>query len=254
MVMGSSRLPVSTGGRVPRVTVRAASGRDSTGVPGVVATMSWIRVAGEMRRVADVPIGVRRQASGPRIVMPWNPVRGGMFRMVSGSSRGEDRGTRVLAERVARVLALDVSPEMIELAKSENAGLENVEWIVGDGESLAGVGDGVADAVVSSVVFQHIPDPAVTLGYVREMGRVLRPGGVAAFQVSNKPEVHSWKSGPGERIRQLLGRAPKGQTDARWLGSAVDVGDLRAAAADGGMQVEQLSHEGTQYMVVRLRR
>ena len=99
IVMGSSRLPVPSGARAPRVTVRAASGRDSTGVLGVVATMSWIRVAGEMRRVADVPIGVRRQESGPRIVMPWNPVRDGTFRMASGSSRGEARGTRVLAAR-----------------------------------------------------------------------------------------------------------------------------------------------------------
>jgi hypothetical protein len=34
----------------------------------------------------------------------------------------------------------------------------------------------------------------------------------------------------------------------------VEVGDLRAAAADGGMDVEKLVGEGTQYMLVRLRR
>ena len=167
---------------------------------------------------------------------------------------GVGRLTRVISERVASVKALDVSAEMLSIAKNENAALANVEWIHGDGVSLRGIEDGVADAVVSHVVFQHIPDPRITLGYVREVGRVLRSGGVAALHMSNLPEIHDWKQPLADRVRALVGRAPKGQGHEAWTGSAVELDDVRNAAADGGMAVETVVGEATQYMVVRLRR
>ena len=167
---------------------------------------------------------------------------------------GVGRLTRVLSERAADVKALDVSAEMLQLAREHNGELANVEWVHGDGVSLTGIPDGHADLVVSHVVFQHIPDPQITLGYVREIGRVLKPGGLAGFQVSNDKSIHRHRSGVKDKVRAALGRAPKGQTHAAWLGSAVEVDDLRAAASDGGMDVEKLVGEGTQYMLVRLRR
>src|SRR3954468_7215490 len=132
---------------------------------------------------------------------------------------GVGRLTRVLAERADSVKALDLSAEMLEQARGHNGSLANVEWVHGDGVSLAGIPDGDADLVVSHVVFQHIPDPAITLGYVREMGRVLKHGGRAAFQVSNDPSVHKRQTGLGDRIRAMFGRAPKGLTHEAWLGS-----------------------------------
>lgn len=68
---------------------------------------------------------------------------------------------------------------MLELAREHNPALDAVEWIHGDGTSLEPLADASADACFSQVVFQHIPDPEITLGYVAEMGRVLRPGGSA---------------------------------------------------------------------------
>jgi SAM-dependent methyltransferase len=167
---------------------------------------------------------------------------------------GVGRLTRVLAARVATVRALDVSPEMLARARQANPGLTNVTWIEGDGVSLSGIASASADAVVSHVVFQHIPDPAVTLGYVREIGRVLRPGGWAAFQISNDPGVHRLRPSWGARLRAAVGRAPRGQTHPNWLGSHVDMADLRAAAEDGGTAVERIVGEGTQFCLVALRR
>jgi SAM-dependent methyltransferase len=167
---------------------------------------------------------------------------------------GVGRLTRVIAERATSVKALDISSEMLAEARRHNPELQNVEWIQGDGVSLAGVADASADLVISHVVFQHIPDPEVTLGYVREIGRVLRPGGRAAIQVSNDPAVHSWRFGWKDRLKQRLRIGPRGQSNPAWLGSAVELPALREAAADGGMKVENLAGEGTQYMVVLLRR
>ena len=167
---------------------------------------------------------------------------------------GVGRLTRVIAGRVGSVKALDVSSQMLNIAANENSALENVEWIHGDGTSLTGIADASADAAVSHVVFQHIPDPQITLGYIREVGRVLKPGGVAALHVSNDKAVHQQKQPLGERVRSLFGRAPRGQAHEAWTGSAVEVDELRQAAADAGMVVDKVVGEGTQYMVVRLRR
>jgi SAM-dependent methyltransferase len=170
---------------------------------------------------------------------------------------GVGRLTRVISERAASVRALDVSARMLELAKEHNAQLKNVEWLHGGGATLDGIESESADACVSHVVFQHIPDPEVTLSYVREIGRVLLPGGWAAFQISNDPQLHESKS-VSYRVRQAwraaLGRGPRGQQDPRWRGSMIRLDALRAAADDGSMDIERVVGEGTQYCIVLTRR
>ena len=147
--------------------------------------------------------------------------------------------TRALAARVLQVDAIDVSAQMLELAREHNPDLDNVTWIHGDGESLHAIPEGERDVCFSHVVFQHIPDPAITLGYVREMGRVLAPGGWAAFQISNAPEIHHPR-GVRERLgvwwRAVRRRGPRGQTHPAWRGSSVDLDALRGRRAldEGG--------------------
>jgi SAM-dependent methyltransferase len=164
---------------------------------------------------------------------------------------GVGRLTRALAAHAGSVQALDVSEEMLAHARRLHPRLTNVAWLHGDGRTLRPVADSSADACVSFVVFQHLPDPELTYGYVREMGRVLRPGGWAAFQLSNDPEVHQrppiWK--------RLLRRQPRRPyRDAAWRGSAVDLGRLRQVAGDSGLEIERIQNEGTQFCNVLARR
>jgi SAM-dependent methyltransferase len=170
---------------------------------------------------------------------------------------GVGRLTRVLARRARQVVALDVASEMLERARRHNADLDNVTWVKGDGTSLRPVEDGSVDACVSYVVFQHIPDPAVQLGYVREMGRVLRPGGWGAFQVSNDAHLHRFRpelERLGARLRALAGRAPRRQNDPRWLGAAIDLDELAGVAAGAGLAVERVVNPGEQFCFVGVRR
>jgi len=168
---------------------------------------------------------------------------------------GVGRLTRVIAERAKWAHGIDISPRMLALAREYNRHVENVTWHEGDGVSLAGIDSESMDACVSHVVFQHIPDPAVTLGYVREIGRVLRPGGWAVFQISNDKRVHD----PGlrsrvalrTRLKIALGRQPRGVTSRNWLGSSIDLPDLRRAVDDGGMDLTALVGEGTQFCYAR---
>ena len=170
---------------------------------------------------------------------------------------GVGRLTRVLADRSATVRALDVSERMLDAARRHNPALANVEWLLGDGASLAGIASSSADAVVSHVVFQHIPDSDVTLGYVREIARVLRPGGWAAFQISNDPAVHrprDSRSRVHAALAGLLRRAAPWEENPYWLGSHIEIPALRQAARDGSMEIERIEGEGTQFCLVLTRR
>jgi SAM-dependent methyltransferase len=167
---------------------------------------------------------------------------------------GLGRLSRAAARRSARVHAIDVSEEMLHRATELNAELDNVDWIHGDGRTLQPIEDASVDGCISLVVFQHIPDPAITLGYIREMGRVLRPGGWAAFQVSTDARIHRPNQGFRERLLALAGRGPRGQRNPSWVGSAVDLEDLRATAGECGLEVVRTEDPGTQYCTVLLQR
>lgn len=167
---------------------------------------------------------------------------------------GLGRITRVLSARSREVLALDVSDEMLARARKYNRHLDNVRWLLGDGVTLAGIEPGSVDACLSVVVLQHVPDAAIALGYVRELGRVLRPGGWAALQVSDDPAIHRPRPGLWPRLLALSGRAPRGQRHRAWLGSRVPLPALRETAEGCGLAVERVWGEGTQYCQVLLRR
>ena len=76
----------------------------------------------------------------------------------------------------AHVLGIDATPGMIDLAieRAHDAGVA-AEFQVGIAETLP-LADGAADAVTSSYFFHHLPSE-VKPEALREMWRVLRPGG-----------------------------------------------------------------------------
>jgi len=90
--------------------------------------------------------------------------------------------TICLAERVGpsgTVLGIDMSPTILETARwrIEQAKLHNVRFIEGDIASAPL--DGEFDAIVGRCVLFFVPDRVAAL---RRLRRVLRPGGVMAFQ------------------------------------------------------------------------
>jgi SAM-dependent methyltransferase len=95
---------------------------------------------------------------------------------------GIGRMARYVAPRVSRLIGIDVSGEMVRQARARLAGTENVEFVEGDGNSLAPIASGTIDLVYSHIVFQHLPRPVV-LDYFRETWRVLKPGGRFVFQL-----------------------------------------------------------------------
>jgi len=74
-----------------------------------------------------------------------------------------------------RVIGVDMTAAMLDKAEDsrEEAGIANAEFKSGYGEKLP-VSDGWADVVISNGVFNLMPDKLAAL---REMSRVLKPGG-----------------------------------------------------------------------------
>lgn len=88
---------------------------------------------------------------------------------------GTGNAASLLAPRVRRVIAVDREEAMLEAARERLAALGNVDFRRGDIEQLP-IDDAAVDAALVVLVFHHLEDPDRA---VQEIGRILRPGGVA---------------------------------------------------------------------------
>jgi SAM-dependent methyltransferase len=141
---------------------------------------TWDAAAASDRRDAYVgdPATARAELEGLFGRLGDDP-RGGVCLEVGC---GPGRMTPFLAERFDRVLAVDVSPAMLDAAR-RNLGAANVELRLVSGDELDSVEDAVADVLVCYLVLQHLPRRAVVLAHLREFGRVLAPEGRAFVQI-----------------------------------------------------------------------
>lgn len=83
-----------------------------------------------------------------------------------------------------KVTAVDLSPEMLALARKRAAGLSNIEIREGRAEDIP-VGDGGLDAIIASLSLMYAIDRAAA---ARECARVLRPGGRLVAAVWASPD------------------------------------------------------------------
>lgn len=96
---------------------------------------------------------------------------------------GAGRVTRALAGQFGQVYGVDVSGEMVARARRALADRPNARVFQNNGRDLSVLGDMQVDFAFSIIVFQHIPSREIIETYVREVHRLLRPGGLFKFQV-----------------------------------------------------------------------
>jgi SAM-dependent methyltransferase len=96
---------------------------------------------------------------------------------------GSGRITRALSEVFGQVYAVDISGEMIRQARQSLEDRPNAHVFQNNGSDLSVLGDIQVDFAFSFIVFQHIPSREVIYSYVRDVHRLLRPGGLFKFQV-----------------------------------------------------------------------
>jgi len=119
--------------------------------------------------------------------------------------------TDALAPCVGRVIAVDESGPMLDVAKQRLAAHENVELRVGTIESLP-IDDAALDAAVLFLVAHFITDPSRVMAEIR---RVLKPGGrLLIVDLMSHDRVdyvlqlgHVWQGFDGDQVKEWLGRA-----------------------------------------------
>jgi len=119
---------------------------------------------------------------------------------------GAGRMTPNFARRYDSVLALDLSSEMLQRAREIHLQTKNILWLRVGGADLACLASDSTDFLFSFLVLQHLPSENLVFSYIREMLRVLRPGGAFLFQFNGgqKPTMN------------LRGRLAWGIVDALW--------------------------------------
>lgn len=187
-------------------------------------------------------------ATGKKIVdQALAPVAPAQHEVALEIGSGLGRNCLALAERFSMVIGVDIAPEMIRQAAALVPD-PGVSFVLTEGAELTGVADTSVDFVLSFTVFQHIPDIDVIEAYVAEAGRVLRPGGVFAFQWNNQSSELSWKlrralKATLQKLR--LRRDPYHRNAVNFLGSTVSIERMRRALRDAGLVVHTTDGEGT---------
>ncbi len=118
---------------------------------------------------------------------------------------GPGRLMRPMSRHFAEIYGVDVSDAMIALAKEKLADIPSARVEATDGAHLTSFADGSIDFVYSYAVFQHIPTRDVVMQYMREIHRVLRPGGLARLQFNGLPQsmVSGYDTWAGARFSSM---------------------------------------------------
>jgi SAM-dependent methyltransferase len=140
---------------------------------------------------------------------------------------GPGRLIKPLSRHFGEIHGVDVSDEMIRLARERLRDIPHAHFHATNGASLGQFADESFEFVYSYAVFQHIPSRDVVLEYMREIRRVLKPGGIFHGQFS--------------------GLAHSGDTNT-WSGVVFSTADIRGFTRENDLQLLNLEGENTQYM------
>jgi SAM-dependent methyltransferase len=141
---------------------------------------------------------------------------------------GAGRLTRALSRLFGQVHAVDVSGEMVARAKAATADCPGVFVYQNNGCDLSVVPPLGFDFAYSAIVFQHVPSREIIENYVREVGRLLRPGALFKFEVQGDTTVQS-------------------HPDDTWIGVPYSEAQARALALRCGFEPRYCHGAGDQY-------
>lgn len=111
---------------------------------------------------------------------------------------GVARLGKVIAPRVKLWHGLDVSAQMVEIARERCRELDNVKLSVGNGRDLSGLPEDAFDKIYCHAVFIHM-DKEDLYSYLCDARRVLKPGGLFYFDVWNLCDEVGWLRWQAER-------------------------------------------------------
>jgi len=147
---------------------------------------------------------------------------------------GPGRLMRPLSRYFKEIHGVDVSEEMIRLAKERLANTRNAFPLECSGADLSVYPEDKFDFIYSYAVFQHIPSQDVVFGYLRDSFRVLKPGGIVRCQLNGLP--------------------PHARQYDTWSGVRVTPAEINTFVESTGFHLLALEQIWTQYMWITLRK
>jgi SAM-dependent methyltransferase len=140
---------------------------------------------------------------------------------------GPGRLMKPLSRSFGEIHGVDVSDEMVKIARERLRGIPHAHVHATNGASLALFADDSFDFIYSYAVFQHIPSRDVIFEYMREIHRVLKPGGIFRGQFN--------------------GLAHTDIPDT-WSGAVLSAEDIHTFTRDNGLHLLDIIGVRTQYM------
>jgi SAM-dependent methyltransferase len=154
----------------------------------------------------ESPAPILRLARRVKII--GGHLKPGMTILELGCGTGSFTGE--LARSGADIIAIDVSPELLEIARA-NWSAPNVRYEIQNAYALT-YSDATFDSIVGSSVLHHLEIEEA----LREIYRVLKPGGTIYFTEPNmlNPQIAIQKNVPW--IKRRLGDSPDETAFFRW--------------------------------------
>lgn len=147
--------------------------------------------------------------------------------------------SEAMAREGARVLGLDLSPELIDIAKlhrlesKQNGAVLDLDYRVQAVESLADAEPGTFDAVTCMEMLEHVPEPGSIL---EACARLLKPGGRLFVSTINRtPAAFALAIIGAEYVAGLL---PRGTHDYRTF---IKPSELTRVLRAVGLEVEDVA-------------
>jgi len=127
--------------------------------------------------ISTSPVGMDRIERRARSITQSAELKEGMTVLELGCGTGEY--TKEFAEEKVQLISLDISPEMIKVARSKTG--SGVLFVVSNAEQLP-FKDGVFDSVVGNAILHHFPDLSTAL---REVWRIKTQQAIIVFREPN---------------------------------------------------------------------
>jgi SAM-dependent methyltransferase len=125
---------------------------------------------------------------------------------------GVGRLSVALAAKFREVVGVDISAEMIALARRHHSGVNNLTFVRNTRADLQAFPADDFDLVYSLITLQHVPPPLIR-SYLCEFVRICRPGGILLFQLParelNRKRRNLWSLWPptvATRVRRVSHR------------------------------------------------
>ncbi len=198
-----------------------------------------------------VAFGRHQQDREEFLATAADAVRGLEYELARLSSSVEPRDRRALeigcgpgrlmgfmSRHFGEIHGVDVSDEMIKLAKEHLAAIPHARVHRNSGTDLSLFASESFDYVYSYAVFQHIPSREVVLAYLSESARVLKPGGVLCCQLRGAAPL----------------AAELGEEPTTWAGCTFSRDDVFQFTRSYGLHLQWIYGIETQYMWITARK